>query len=118
MVTDWANHCIRVLDDNGNFKFKFGELGERPGQFREPYGVAVDDGGRIFVAEKGNNRVQMFDADGEFIRYLVRYKQGDDVFLAPFDVVCLPNMEVAVLCAIKDAVAAEIRIYNYVLDIY
>ncbi|ELU05147.1 hypothetical protein CAPTEDRAFT_69524, partial [Capitella teleta] len=67
LITDWANHCIRVLDSDGAFKSKFGQRGERPGQFLEPYGVAVDSEDRIFVAEKANNRVQMFTPEGEFI---------------------------------------------------
>lgn len=119
IVTDWANDCVRVLDPTGGFKFKFGSHGQRPGQFSEPYGIAVDEEDRIFVAEKGNNRVQIFTPEGEFIRYLVRYKQGRDVYLAPFDLVCLGKQHVAVLLAgIRDARAAEIRIYPYILDLY
>lgn len=119
IIADWANDCIRILDSLGNHKWKFGSRGERPGQFNEPYGVAVASSGHIFVAEKGNNRVQIFTPEGEFIRYLVRYSRGDDIYLAPFDLVCLPNQEVAVLLVgSKDARAAEVRIYPYILDLY
>ena len=42
------------------------ELGD--GQFNEPWGVAVDQTGNIFVADTWNGRIQVFDADGNFLR--------------------------------------------------
>ena len=42
--------------------------GKGPGQFSFPRAVAVDGSGRIYVADSGNNRVQVFNADGSFLR--------------------------------------------------
>lgn len=50
------------------FRAQWGEPGTAPGQFAAPEGVAVDSEGRVYVADTGNHRVQVFSADGEFIR--------------------------------------------------
>ncbi|HWR17693.1 MAG TPA: peptidyl-alpha-hydroxyglycine alpha-amidating lyase family protein [Terriglobales bacterium] len=45
----------------------FGKEGRGPGEFDMPHGVALDSKGRIFIADRGNNRVQIFDPDGNFL---------------------------------------------------
>lgn len=54
-----------------------GERGEDPNYiFYRPRGVVADPTGRFFVLDGGNNRVQVFDADGEYLRTLGREGQG------------------------------------------
>ena len=57
--------------------------GKRLGQLDRPKGVAVCIRGRIFVAEKGNNRVQVFDSSANFIRSIGE-KTGSNKMLAPY----------------------------------
>ena len=45
-----------------------GTAGSAPGQFDHPRSVAVDTAGRIYVADSGNNRIQVFAADGTFLQ--------------------------------------------------
>ena len=45
-----------------------GQPGAAPGQFNFPRAVAADRSGNIYVADSGNNRVQVFDANGTFVR--------------------------------------------------
>jgi len=47
------------------FAGMFGELGTLTGQFGRPTAVAVDNQGKIFVAERSNHRIQMCDEMGE-----------------------------------------------------
>ena len=47
-----------------------GELGDDNRHFKFPEGVACDKEGRIYVADSGNNRVQVFDAGGKFVKSL------------------------------------------------
>ncbi len=47
---------------------KEGELGEAGGEFNSPGGIAVGSGGLVYVADSGNNRVQVFDSSGGFER--------------------------------------------------
>ena len=62
----WNSRVIKYTAD-GAFVSQFGELGTGPGQFDLLHGLAVDDDGRIYVADRMNSRIQIFTEDGEFI---------------------------------------------------
>jgi DNA-binding beta-propeller fold protein YncE len=47
---------------------KFLEPGTGPGQFNTPHSIATDDAGNVYVADRGNDRIQVFDGDGKFQR--------------------------------------------------
>jgi tripartite motif-containing protein 71 len=64
---DSHNSRIEVFNPIGNFLGKWGSLGSKDGQLKEPYGITIDSKGDIYVADSGNNRVQKFDAFGNFI---------------------------------------------------
>ena len=44
-----------------------GKLGTGPGEFRNAHALAFDSRGRVFVGDRGNSRLQIFDSDGKFI---------------------------------------------------
>ena len=60
MLPIWINHRIEKFDSNGTFLTKWGSWGSGDGQFKYPYGVAVDSSGNVYVADTGNNRIQKF----------------------------------------------------------
>ncbi len=47
--------------------FTWGKEGRAPGEFRKPSGLAIDKNDNVYVAEIGNNRIQKFNAKGEFL---------------------------------------------------
>ena len=47
--------------DDGQLRFSFGSYGDGNGQFKGPTGVAVDEAGRILVADWGNARIQVMN---------------------------------------------------------
>jgi sugar lactone lactonase YvrE len=51
---------------DGTFRRVIGRWGRGPGEFRTPHGIALDDRGRLFVADRGNNRLQILDTEGRF----------------------------------------------------
>ncbi len=51
----------------GEFVSEFGSVGSGPGQFDLIHGVTVDRDYRIYVADRNNNRIQVFTEDGEYI---------------------------------------------------
>jgi hypothetical protein len=69
----YANTRVVKLDKDGNFIKAWGEKGEngketRPGYFNNVHGVAVDvQSRRVFVNDRGNRRIQVFDYDGKFL---------------------------------------------------
>jgi tripartite motif-containing protein 71 len=59
-VTDSLRHDIKYFDVNGRFIGHFGGAGRKPGSVSFPCGIAVTPDGRVYVAERGNSRVQVF----------------------------------------------------------
>ena len=113
IITDAANHCVKVFGSEGQFLYKFGCPGERSGQFCNPAGVCTDSSDRIVVTDPGNQRVQLFSKEGEFRCFIVRYNRGSDVSVAPVDVTQAGCDEVAVMLrGTKDACVGEVRIYE------
>lgn len=62
----------RVLkfDRSGRFITSWGGKGKEPGQFEVAHGIAIDAEGRLWVMDRENQRIQVFDADGRFIRQM------------------------------------------------
>ncbi|MEQ1772599.1 MAG: peptidyl-alpha-hydroxyglycine alpha-amidating lyase family protein [Burkholderiales bacterium] len=67
-----SNARIMKFAKDGKFIKTWGNKGSGPGEFGELHGIALDSSGRVFVADRGNNRIQIFDADG---KYLAEWKQ-------------------------------------------
>ena len=47
-----------------------GNAGHGPGQFNTPHNIAIDNQGNLYVADRGNARIQVFDTNGEFLRII------------------------------------------------
>jgi len=61
------NSRVVKLDKNGKFIKAWGTKGNADGQFSGLHGIDADRSGRIYVADRGNHRVQVFDADGKHL---------------------------------------------------
>jgi hypothetical protein len=64
----YINSRIAKVDRNGNWLKSWGSPGTGPGQFRQPHSIAVDEQNRVYVADRGNRRIQVFDQEGNFLR--------------------------------------------------
>ena len=64
-----ANTVARLskFTKDGKFIRSFGRLGSGPVEFRTPHDLAIDARGRLYVADRGNHRIQVLDPDGNFI---------------------------------------------------
>ncbi len=57
---------IAKFDKNGVFIKTWGGRGDAPGQFSTPHSMVVDSKDNLYVADRGNKRIQVFDTDGNF----------------------------------------------------
>jgi peptidylamidoglycolate lyase len=62
-----GNSRVVKFDKNGKYVLAWGTKGTGPGQFDAVHGVAVDDKLRVYVADRSNDRVQVFTADGKHL---------------------------------------------------
>jgi len=64
----YVNSRVAKVDKEGNWLMSWGEPGAGPGQFSTPHSIAVDAHDNIYVADRGNRRIQVFDTAGKFLR--------------------------------------------------
>src|SRR4029077_16520300 len=64
----YINSRIAKGDKNGKWLKSGGEPGKKPGQFNTPHNIAADAQGNIYVADRGNRRIQVFDGEGNLLR--------------------------------------------------
>jgi hypothetical protein len=64
----YINSRVAKVDKDGNWLKSWGERGTGPGQFHTPHSIALDAMGRVYVADRSNRRIQVFDGEGNFQR--------------------------------------------------
>ena len=64
----YINSRVAKYDKNGKWITSWGTPGNKPGEFNTPHSIAADAKGNIYVADRGNRRIQVFDSNGTFLR--------------------------------------------------
>jgi streptogramin lyase len=64
----YINSRVAKFDKNGDWVKSFGEPGSGPGQLNTPHSIAIDARGNVYVANRGNVRIEVFDGDGKYLR--------------------------------------------------
>ena len=67
-----------MYSEDGEFQYSFGSKGSQPGEFNGPEQICIAQDGLVYVSDRVNNRVQVFQQDGSFIRQF-----GDKVLYEP-----------------------------------
>ncbi len=70
---DNGNNRVMKYSRDGRFIMSWGRTGYAPGEFRALHGIDIDSRGRIFVADRSNNRVQIFDQEGTHLATWTQY---------------------------------------------
>jgi DNA-binding beta-propeller fold protein YncE len=80
-----ATGRIMKFTKDGTFIKQWGRIGAAPGEFRTPHALAFDSRGRLFVADRGNHRIQIFDQEGQFIASYAQFSRVSGLFITPDD---------------------------------
>jgi DNA-binding beta-propeller fold protein YncE len=86
------NRIIRYRAD-GTYMETWGDTGYGPGQFHDAHALAMDSQGRLFVGDRGNSRIQIFDQEGEFIAIWTQFGRPSGVYIDPNDVIYVADSE-------------------------
>jgi sugar lactone lactonase YvrE len=72
---------ISIFNKDGKFVRSFGKLGSGPSEFRTPHAMVFDRRGRLIVADRGNVRLQLFDANYRFIEEWKQFSRVSGMFV-------------------------------------
>jgi hypothetical protein len=78
---------ISKFAPDGTFILSWGGLGLEHGQFRTPHSMAFDSRGRLWVADRGNHRIEIFDQQGNYLESRYTFGRISGVFITPEDMV-------------------------------
>lgn len=85
-VTDgYGNARVHKFAADGTHLLSWGEPGREPGQFNLPHGVWIDRRGRVLIADRENDRVQVFDQNGKLLNIWPTKLIGPAVFYVDAD---------------------------------
>ena len=66
MTDGYGNSRVVKFDRNGNFIKSWGTYGSGPGEFMLPHSVVIEKNDRVYVGDRENARIQIFDTHGHF----------------------------------------------------
>jgi sugar lactone lactonase YvrE len=76
-----SNARIVKFSKAGTFIRAWGKKGSGPGEFDGPHSLAMDSRGRLFVADRGNSRIQIFDQDGKFLEEWKQFGRPSGLYI-------------------------------------
>ncbi len=83
----YGNARIHKFSPEGKLLLSWGEPGAGTGQFKTPHEVWVDKQSHVWVSDRENNRVQIFDDSGKFLSQWTDFTRPTDVFIDDKDIV-------------------------------
>ena len=124
----YVNSRMAKFDKHGNFLKDWGSYGTEVGQFRLPHAMLLDREGSVYVADRSNRRIQVFDSEGNFQRTILLNVSHPADYQPPFSAIDPGRTPMAATApwamCITDASPQEIwvadaepgRIYRVALD--
>jgi sugar lactone lactonase YvrE len=88
-----SNARIVKFSKEGRFITAWGKRGSAPGELDTPHGLAFDSRGRLFVADRGNNRIQIFDQEGKFLEEWKQFSRPSGIYIDRNDVLYVADSE-------------------------
>ncbi len=81
----YGNSRVVKFSREGKYLLTWGKRGTGPGEFNTPHSIAVDSKGTVYVSDRENNRIQIFDANGKFLRQFTHLGATQNIFITPKD---------------------------------
>jgi streptogramin lyase len=88
-----TNARIVKFARDGTFIKTWGKRGSAPGEFNTPHAIAIDSKGRVFVGDRANNRIQIFDQDGKFLEEWKQFSRPSGVYIDRNDMIYVADSE-------------------------
>jgi hypothetical protein len=89
----YGNARVHKYSPDGELIMSWGTHGDGPGEFNLPHSVWVDSRNRVMVADRQNNRIQLFTLDGEYINEWGGFLHPDDIFIDSDDIIYVAELD-------------------------
>src|SRR5206468_995083 len=76
-----ATSRISKFTADGKFIKSWGGIGIKHGEFRTPHALVFDSRGRLWVADRGNHRIEIFDQDGKYLESRYAFSRPSGIFI-------------------------------------
>jgi sugar lactone lactonase YvrE len=90
-----ATARIIKFSRDGTRLMEWGQIGVRHGEFRTPHALEFDSQGRLWVADRGNHRIEIFDQEGNYIDSRYMYGRISGLFITEDDILYAIDSESA-----------------------
>ena len=87
------NNRVVKLTKDGKYIKEWGTKGSGPGQISEPHTIAMDSQGRLFVGDRENNRIQIFDQEGKLIAEWRQFGRPSGITITADDTIYVTDSE-------------------------
>jgi hypothetical protein len=87
------NARVVKFDSTGRFVQEWGTHGIAGGQFDGPHCLAIDSKDRLYVGDRWNNRIQVFDQDGKLLQILTQFGRPSGIYIDKNDVLYATDSE-------------------------
>ena len=88
-----GNNRISKFTRDGKLIKSWGKLGTGPGEFDQPHALAFDSKGRLFVGDRNNNRIQIFDQNGNYLAEMKQYSRPSGIYIDRNDMIYVADSE-------------------------
>jgi len=88
-----GNNRMVKFSPEGEYLLEWGREGTDLGEFRDPHGLAFDSQGRIYVADRMNNRIQIFDTEGTLLEVWTQFGRPSGIFITSDDRIYVADSE-------------------------
>ena len=90
---DSANARVFKFSQDGKLLATWGKNGTGPGEFDQPHALAMDSKGRLFVGDRGNNRIQILDQTGKLLDTWYQFSRPSGIYIDKNDVIYVADSE-------------------------
>jgi sugar lactone lactonase YvrE len=84
---------ILKFSKDGKLIKRWGQTGTGPGEFDQPHALAMDSKGRLFIGDRNNNRIQIFDQDGKYLEEWKQFSRPSGIYIDKRDTIYVADSE-------------------------
>jgi len=117
-----GNNRIVKFSSDGTYLMAWGGTGSEPGQFRTPHALAMDSQGLLYVGDRSNRRIQVFQQDGTFVKDFYNFGRASGVTIDRDDNIYVADSESnfrrnpGYKRGIRVAHISDMRIFSFIPD--